>query len=252
MIKAFLRTPLRLAALLAVALAPALSRAAEEWRIGSMENFAPFNYANAAGDYVGVDVEIVEAALARAGVRARHEPRSWARAISEFESGETDMLMQLSPNPERFATLIMIGPIRWTQTVFAVRRDSEIADIPDLAALSGRTVGVVAAFFYSDAFRDAQGFTRVEAYNDEINLRRLAAGRIELAVGGRATMAHIARNKGVLEDVRFLPTPLVVNPRYVAFPRTPRGAEHAVRFDRALEEMRQDGALQRIIDRYDS
>lgn len=233
----------------AFTLVPGPARA-EQWRVGSMEHFVPFNFLLEDGRYGGLDTEILDAVFARIGVTPHHAPRAWKRAVAEFERGDTDMLFQLSPKPERFKDYLMIGPIRWTKTVFAVPRTSAVEDVTDLSDLSGRTVAVVQEFFYSQDFQDERGFTRVVVYNDTEALRLLSRARVEFAVGGQATLSYLAREIGVQDQIRFLPTPLVVNPRYVAFPRTEDGATNAIAFDRALEDLRADGTLDRILTRW--
>jgi polar amino acid transport system substrate-binding protein len=220
---------------------------AESWVVGSMEGFAPFNY-TVGEDYVGIDVQILNEAAESIGVVLNHQPLPWNRALLDFQIGNLDALFQLAPTRERFDKWHMVGPMRRTRTVFVTHKDSPLQDIQSLQDLEGLVVGVVAGFTYEDRFDHHPDLVREVSKDDFTNIRKLLLGRSDVIVGGYATLSHVAAELDASDALRFLPTPLVEQARYIAFPRDERGAAQAVRLQEALEQMHSSGRIEEIVE----
>lgn len=228
------------------AIALAGTSKAESWIVGSMEGFAPFNY-TVDGQYGGIDVQILDEAARAIGVELDHRPLPWNRALLDFQLGNLDAVFQLAPTPERFEKWHMVGPLRRTRTVFVTRQDSPIDDIRALDDLDGLIVGVVAGFTYEEQFDHHPDLTREMSKDDFTNIRKLLLGRSDVIVGGYATLVHVANTLNAQDKLRFLPTPLVEQERYIAFPRDERGRAQAERLQTAIEGMHTSGRIQEIV-----
>lgn len=224
---------------------------AESWVVGSMEGFAPFNY-TVGEEYVGIDVQILNEAAQSIGVVLNHQPLPWNRALLDFQIGNLDALFQLAPTPERFDKWHMVGPLRRTRTVFVTHKDSLLQDVRSLDDLEGLVVGVVAGFTYEDRFDHHPDLAREVSKDDFTNIRKLLLGRSDVIVGGYATLSHVAEELNASDMLRFLPTPLVEQDRYIAFPRDERGAGQAVRLQEALEQMHRAGRIEDIVQKHTS
>ena len=219
---------------------------AETWVVVSETHFPPYNF-NEDGKRTGMDTEIVEAVLGHIGVTPKHDSFPWNRVVNSIDHNQCDLAFQFVGKPERFKKYHMVGPHRSGLTVFAVRADSTIT-YENLEDLTGKTVGIVGGYSYTPEF-DQAGFLRKDPARDNLlNLRKLAAGRVDLAIGDLHTMAFFAKKAGIAKRIRFLPNPLKEVPRYIAFPK--RRGENAARFGKALEELMADGTIKAIIDRW--
>ncbi|HYD32415.1 MAG TPA: transporter substrate-binding domain-containing protein [Azospirillaceae bacterium] len=236
----------RVAAAFFIVLFGATSANAESWTVTSEENYPPYNF-NQDGKRTGMDVEIVEAVLARIDVTPEHRAVPWNRVVNDLDQNQTDIGFQFVGKPERFEKYNMAGPHRAGVTVFAVRADSSIA-FDRLEDLTGKKVGIVSGFAYTTDF-DQAGFIVKEAATDNLlNLRKLMAGRIDAAIGDLHTLAWLVKQEKIGDKVRFLPRPLAEVPRYIAFPK-PR-IEQANRFGKALDELKADGTIQSIVAKW--
>jgi polar amino acid transport system substrate-binding protein len=82
-----------------------------------------------------------------------------------------------------------------------------------------------------------------------ILLKKLAARRVDLIVGDRYQLLYLADQLGAGNDVRIIGKPLAEVPRFVGFRK--EGEENAVRFEKGLEIIRQNGTLSRVLARCD-
>lgn len=219
---------------------------AETWVMGAMEDFAPFNHV-VDGDFIGIDVQIMDEAAALIGVELDHRPVPWKRMLLDFEAGKFDGVFQLTPTQARFEKWHLAGPMRTTRSVFITRNDSPIEDIRSRADLEGLVVGLVAGFTYEEEFDRDPGIRREMSHDDFNNIRKLLLGRSDVIVGGHATIAYTARELNAWDKLRVLPTPLVELGRYAAFPRTPEGAEKARRLQQALDRLHDSGRIEEIM-----
>ncbi|MGJ8610272.1 MAG: substrate-binding periplasmic protein [Octadecabacter sp.] len=219
---------------------------AETWIVGSMEGFAPFNY-TVDGEYSGIDVQILNEAAAEIGVTLDHRPMPWKRALLDFDAGSLDAVFQLTPTPERFETWNLVGPLRNTSTVFVTLESSPVQDIESLDDLDDLVVGVVDGFTYEDGFDTRADLSREVSQDDFVNMRKLLLGRSDVIVGGYATLRYVAEELNALEKLRFLPSPLTEQERYIAFHRSPEGDEQARRLQAVLIQMHASGRIPEIV-----
>lgn len=220
------------------------AQAVERWVIACDSVFPPYNWVDADGKLTGMDVEILTALVRRAGAEPRFEPGPWNRVQQLLELGQIDAAFQFVGRPDRFEKFHMIGPFRHGETVFAVGMDG-ITDWEKLHDLMPFTIGMVQGYTYGAAF-DQAAFLRKEntASDNRLLLRMLAAKRVDAIIGDRVTLAHLAQQEGVRDDIRFLAKPFDRVPRYIAVPK-PKAAI-AERLARALVQMQADGSLAAI------
>jgi polar amino acid transport system substrate-binding protein len=221
---------------------------AETWRIACDAEFPPYNFIEN-GQVVGIDADIVTALVQQAGAAVRFEPQPWNRVQDLLERGEVDAAFQFVGRPDRFEKYFMIGPYRIGQTVFAARSDATI-QMRGLEDLRGFRIGTIRGYTYGAAFDNATAFTKDAGAGDNGQLvRMLAAGRVDLIIGDRATLLHFARRDALQDRLHILQPPFAEVPRYIAVPRT--RPQVAVRLEQALLEWRRSGGLEAVLRRWE-
>jgi polar amino acid transport system substrate-binding protein len=217
------------------------------WEVFCTDDFPPYSWSMPGKGPVGLDVEIVSAMLGRTGAPYDIQQMAWGRAMAGLEQGRCDVLFGLVPSEQRFRDFLMVGPFRDGEIAFAVQRDSKIT-FETLADLKGLMVGTTLRNHYGADFDNATHFTRDPARTDQLSLLKLVAGRVDLVVGNRLALAWKAKQEGIANKIRFLPTPLSVSPHYLALPRD--RVEKARRLEAARQSMIADGSLDAIIQRW--
>ena len=130
------------------------------WVIASDTVFKPFEYTDASGNFVGIDVDIVAAIAEDQGFQYKIKSLGWDAAIAACQSGQADgMIAGASITDERKESgwIFSDGYYQATQTM-TVATDSDITGFEDL---SGKTVAVktgTQGAAYAESLKDEYGF----------------------------------------------------------------------------------------------
>lgn len=131
------------------------------WVIATDTVFRPFEYTDESGNFVGIDVDILDAIAQDQGFAYDLQSLGFDAAALAVQSGQADgMIAGATINDERKASgwIFSDGYYNATQT-FAVAADSDIASFEDL---SGKNVAVksgTAGSKFADELKDQYGFT---------------------------------------------------------------------------------------------
>ncbi len=199
----------------------------------------------------GVVGAITRAALAKRGYTVELHYRPWSRLMAEVQAGSFDGVMAVWHSPEREQFLYYSQPLVYTSMGFYTRVDQPLAASP-LAALKPYTIGTVRGYKNPAAF-DAAGLKVEEANDDLTNLRKLAAGRLDLVLIDRALASYLLPrlSSDMAERIHWQGPPIARMPLHVGFYRGNKGAEQLTRqFNLGLAELRHSGELAAILQRY--
>ena len=169
--------------LIAVALATtaSIATAQDVVRVGiAAEPYPPFASPDAAGNWVGWEVEIIGAICAAAELTCEITPTAWDGIIPALTSQRIDAIMaSMSITPERLETIDFSDKYYNTPTVIVGPRSMEFDATPE--GLAGKILGVqVSTVHQSYAQAYFEGETELRNYQtqDEAN-QDLVAGRID-------------------------------------------------------------------------
>lgn len=133
----------------------------KKWVVATDTVFKPFEYTDASGNFVGIDVDILAAIAEDQGFEYELKSLGWDAAIAACQSGQADaMIAGASITDERKASGWMFsdGYYDSNQTL-TVPEDSDIAGFADL---SGKNVAVktgTQGASYAESLKDEYGFT---------------------------------------------------------------------------------------------
>ena len=141
--------------------APAAS--GKKWVIASDTVFKPFEYTDASGNFVGIDVDIVAAVAADQGFDYEIKSLGWDAAIAACQAGQADgMIAGASITEERKANGWLFSDGYYTATqCMTVAADS---DITGFDGLKGKDVAVktgTQGAAYAETLKDEYGFNLV-------------------------------------------------------------------------------------------
>ena len=135
----------------------------KKWIIASDTVFKPFEYTDASGNFVGIDVDILAAVAADQGFDYELQSLGWDAAIAACQAGQADgMIAGASITDERKASgwIFSDGYYNATQSM-TVAADSDITGFTDL---SGKDVAVktgTQGASYAESLKDQYGFNIV-------------------------------------------------------------------------------------------
>ena len=149
----------------------------KKWVIATDTVFKPFEYTDANGDFVGIDVDIVAAIAEDQGFEYEMNSLGWDASIAACQAGQADgMIAGASITDERKESgwIFSDGYYDATQSI-AVAADSTIAGFADL---SGKSVAVktgTQGAAYAESLKDQYGFS-LTYFEDSPTMYQAVAG----------------------------------------------------------------------------
>ncbi|WP_375228565.1 substrate-binding periplasmic protein [Roseobacter sp. S98] len=205
-------------------------------------DYAPFTDQTAPDD--GIVNDAVRQLARTAGFDVAFEYMPWMRALEMTRAAHFFASSYWYFSEDRTADFIHVGPVVYDRMVLIRREDTTLPDWESMADLKGVTIGAVTGYTYTEDFWELaeSGALRVEtAQNDEANLRKLLAGRIDVypmsEESGKALMSRIFSEEE-RSQITMEPKPLMVTEGYLLVSRNARDAkEIAIRLQDALDRL---------------
>ena len=200
-----------------------------------------------AGDAVGLYPALIRAALGRCHDNVRVQAKPWRRAFVEIDKAQAGV-GGLYRNAERLAKYDFSDPI-YVENIAVFYRTVQPFDFRTVADLYGKRVGVLRGWSYGDDFDVAKrngSIATEEVSSDRSNFLKLTDGRLDAVLAieesGQAAMAASG-----LHGIEQANAYLASYPVYLAFSKKAAKSDLLVCFNKALAEMKQDGAFERIV-----
>lgn len=217
--------------------------------VGS-DNYPPFHYEDANGQPTGIDVDLAKEAFRRMGYQAMFVTIDWEDKKDLVERGEIDCIWGSFSIDGREDQYLWTEPYLYSRQVVAVRQDSAIQTLADLA---GKRVAVQSTTKPEELFlthtdpripRVAEVFSLQDR---ELIYPYLSKGYADALAAHETAILQCMSDYSL--DYRILDEPLLTVGLGVAFARTDqRGLDKEL--SRTFEEMRADGSLEQIVGRY--
>ena len=156
--------------------------AAQEVKIGiAAEAYPPFASPDASGNWVGWEIDFINAMCAAAEMQCVITPVAWDGIIPSLTSGQIDVIMaSMSITEERMQTIDFSDKYYNTPTVIIGAKGVDMAPTPE--GLAGKIIGVQASTGHADYvekyFAPTAAEVKIYQTQDEAN-SDLAAGRID-------------------------------------------------------------------------
>lgn len=217
--------------------------------VGS-DNYPPFHYEDANGQPTGIDVDLAKEAFRRMGYQAVFVTIDWEDKKDLVERGEIDCIWGSFSSDGREDQYLWTEPYLYSRQVVAVRQDSDIQTLADLA---GKRVAVQSTtkpeeLFLSHTDPRIPRVAEVFSLQDrELIYPYLSKGYADALAAHETAILQCMSDYSL--DYRILDEPLLTVGLGVAFARTDqRGLDKEL--SRTFEEMRADGSLEQIVGRY--
>lgn len=201
------------------------------------------------GEPRGFAIEVVRALLARTGDSGQIELMPWTRALYLAQQDEDIALFFTVRTPEREDKFHWVGPIVvGTTSFYSLKARKLVIDTLQQAAASGPLA--LPKQWYTYETLSAKGFTNLYGVpSSKQMMTMLKHGRVNLIATEDLTLA------GELAAVELKPqdvtahVPFMRSAYYIAFsPQT--SVVRVVRWQRALQQMHEDGSLEAILRRW--
>lgn len=172
----------------------ALAQANPNRLVLTTEEYPPYNMSGPGGSVSGISTDIVRQLLGAAGFEYEISVYPWARAIELARSQANTCVYSMSRTPEREALYRWVGPLVFNDWALFARTGSSRPQ--SLEALKTLRIGS----YEGDAivgYLQSRGHRVDVAPNDDLNPRKLLAGRIDFWATGRLIGQYRLKQQGV-------------------------------------------------------
>ena len=233
--------------------APAAEPAAEAAQLNTVNagkltmstnaEFPPYESTDDAGQFIGIDVEIAQAIADKLGLELQIDDMDFDAALLAAQNGKSDIVMAgVTVNEERLAVMNFSDSYSTGVQSVIVKEGSEVT-LDNLGDhMIGTQRGTTGNIYCSDDYGDEH----VVAYDNGITaVQALVNGQVDAVVIDDApARSLVAANNGLV----ILDTEYAVEDYAIGISKSNTGLLDAV--NSALAELKADGTVQGIVDKY--
>ena len=206
--------------------------------------FPPYEMTTDSGEFEGIDIETAQAIADKLGLELQIDDMDFDAALLAVQQGKADMVMAgVTVTDERQNVMDFTDSYATGIQSIIVKEDSDIASVDDLAGKKiGTQRGTTGYLYCSDDFGDEN----VVAYDNGLTaVQMLNNGQVDCVVIDSAPAKEfIAANPGL----KLLDTAYVEESYAIGVGKGNTELKDAI--NTALEELKADGTLQAIVDKY--
>lgn len=206
--------------------------------------FPPYEMTTDSGEFEGIDIETAQAIADKLGLELQIDDMDFDAALLAVQQGKADMVMAgVTVTDERQNVMDFTDSYATGIQSIIVKEDSDIASVDDLAGKKiGTQRGTTGYLYCSDDFGDEN----VVAYDNGLTaVQMLNNGQVDCVVIDNAPAKEfVAANPGL----KLLDTAYVEESYAIGIGKGNTELKDAI--NTALEELKADGTLQAIVDKY--
>ncbi|PTM56560.1 amino acid ABC transporter substrate-binding protein (PAAT family) [Desmospora activa DSM 45169] len=218
-------------------------------RVGATGQSYPFAYKEGE-ELKGFDVEVMEAVADKLGYELEWQLTEFSGLMGQLEAGKLDTIAnQVAVTEERKEKYNFTDPYAYAGSQIVVKEDNKtINSVDDLA---GKTVAAVLGSNHAKNLekQDPDKKIKIRTYEtQEGTLNDVAYGRVDAYVNARSVL--IAQIEKSELPLRLAGDPFVYEEVALPFKKDEAHDEMREKVDQALAELREDGTLQTLSEKY--
>lgn len=221
---------------------------AKVYNIATDTTFAPFEFQNEKGEYVGIDIEILAAIAEDQGFEYELNPLGFSAAVAALESNQTDgVIAGMSITEERQKKYDFSAPYYDSGVVMAIAATNE--DIKSYDDLKGKKVAVktgTEGATFAESIMDQYGFKVVYFDESPFMYEDVKTGNSAACFEDYPVMGYGITQGNGLKMV----TDMEKGSSYGFAVLKGKNTELLEMFDAGLKNIRDNGKYQEILDKY--
>lgn len=200
----------------------------------------------------GFITELARESFARVGYEMTVEFIPWSRAMVRGERGLVDGLLGAYYNAERDKKFHFSDNLYNDNVGLIALDDLGVESYDNLRDLEGYTIGTGRDFSVSPAFDSADFLDKAAARDNEANVHKLFAGRIDMVVDSWIVLSNLVKEAGYsMDKVVYVDPPLQTRGLYVAISKQiENGRGLAQAMNAGLAGLHSDGTYEDILRKH--
>ena len=218
------------------------------YSIATDTTFAPFEFQNEAGDYVGIDIELLAAIAEDQGFTYELQPLGFNAAVMALESGQADAVIAgMSITEERAETFDFSDPYFDSGVVMGIKADNE--EITGYDDLAGKNVAIkigTEGATFATSIAEEYGFTTVTFDDSSAMYMDVISGNSVACFEDYPVMGY-----AITQDIGLkIVTDMEHGNSYGFAVGKELNAELLEMFNAGLANLKENGKYQEILDTY--
>lgn len=210
--------------------------------VGTEATYPPFTFKDK-GEITGYDIDVLNEAAKRAGYEVEYEPMDFKGLVPALDAERIDMIAnQMSITPERKEKYAFSDPYAVSGAQVIVASDN--TDIQGIDDLDGKVVGSTQGSVYAQLAEEAGAEVKFYKGANQV-LQDLQVGRLDAALNDRLFILTELEKTGY--DVKSVGD--VFNKSEAGY-MTRQDSDVLEKLNEALAEMKEDGTMAEIGDKY--
>ena len=218
------------------------------------EAWPPLVMQETSGKPSGHDYEVMDAVFKQLNQDYTLVFLPWKRVIKNMKEQSADAVLGIIPTAERKQFLFFPDEPISSGGYVIFHRKNDTFEYTGLESLSGKVVGVIGGFVYSEEFNSASNFIRQETVGEGAlvsNFRKLLVNRIELVIANRNVGLFTASNLGIVNKIGYSQNYVSGESSfYLAFSQRDQNKALATSFSEALRTFKKTEAYRTILSKY--
>lgn len=210
----------------------------------------------------GINVDIVKEALKRIGYDVDIQFVPWKRALLMVEKGQADGIIDAAYTQERAKYLHYPEEEIYVEEWYAFKKkSSEITLDEDFQNAKDIKLGISRGFVYGGKIQKAIDNNMFkfldESFNNELNIKKVYAGRFDMFLGIKRTILELAKKIGYENKISIVKMTgtdedylLSLSKTYLGFSKKNVSKKLVDNFSKALSSMKEDGTIAQINEKY--
>ncbi|MFC3283139.1 amino acid ABC transporter substrate-binding protein [Litchfieldella rifensis] len=216
-------------------------------KVGMSGSYFPFTFVRQ-DELQGFEVDVMEAVTDKLGVEVEFITANFSGLFGMLESGRIDTIAnQITITEERQAKYLFTEPYVYDGAQVVVKRGND--DIHGVEDLRGKSVAVNLGSNYEQLLRELPYADEIDIRTYERNIEQdTALGRVDAFVMDRVSASQVIKETPLPLELAGQPFSEIRNA--LPFRDTEQGRELRDRINAALDELREDGTLTSISERW--
>jgi len=210
-------------------------------------NWAPWTYEDENGNLVGFEVEVSGAVAEKLGVKPEYVTGEWDGLLAGVQAGRYDIMANgVGYTEERAQAYRYSDFYAFNRTVLVVRKDNE--EIASMEDLKGKTTCNSANSTYQ-LIAEKYGATVKDVEALDSTIEELLAGRVDATLNAEVSINDYMKEQPDAA-IKIVDYDEDVEAVGMIMPNTPETESLQIAVNDALKELREDGTLSAISEKY--
>jgi polar amino acid transport system substrate-binding protein len=222
------------------------------------EPWKPYQFMNDQRQLTGLDVELVKAIIREMNCTITYVELPWLRQLAYLKNGSLDMIAGASKTSERQEYAFFSNFYRYeSNVIFVLKGTAKKYPFKALFEIKNTKfqLGITNGYHYGDTFakllKDPIFQKHIQGVpSDTINIKKALKNRVHGFIGDIYAGIAALKKEGVRDQFEIHPAPVSSANIHIMFSKKSCTQENVDQFNSALQKLKKNGLLNKIISNY--